>query len=75
MQTPPPHFATELPSQGLAAADAPPLPMPMRVGLSVCLWVWPAKLDADPELLTSLRWLAQDKKNGLHQLVLFLTRK
>lgn len=38
-------------------------------------WHWSAKLDADPELLTSLRWLAQDKKNALHQLVLLLTRR
>lgn len=45
----------------------------------VCVYVfrrhWSAKLDADPELLTSLRWLAQDKKNALHQLVLLLTRR
>lgn len=33
-----------------------------------------AKLDADPELQTSLRWLAKDTKNPLHKLVLKLTR-
>ena len=32
-----------------------------------------AKLDADPELQTSLRWLAKDTKNPLHRLVLKLT--
>lgn len=33
-----------------------------------------ARLEADPELQTSLRWLAKDHKNALHRLVLRLTR-
>ena len=33
-----------------------------------------ARLDADPSLQTSLRWLAKDRKNLLHRLVLKLTR-
>lgn len=33
-----------------------------------------ARLDADPSLQTSLRWLAKDQKNFLHRLVLKLTR-
>ncbi|GAB5035284.1 Hypothetical protein NocV09_02500410 [Nannochloropsis oceanica] len=33
-----------------------------------------ARLDADPSLQTSLRWLAKDQKNVLHRLVLKVTR-
>ncbi len=33
-----------------------------------------ARLDADPSLQTSLRWLAKDQKNALHRLVLKVTR-
>ena len=61
---------TDFPCHFLLASDlvAPSSPNPLGSD------PYAEKLDADPELLTSLRWLAKDSKNSLHQIVLKLTR-
>jgi len=78
-------FSSEPPSD---PQDTPPMNFGLTLGLSLLLYsLWQLSyffktefldkriLDSDPDLQTSLRWLSRDRKNGMHQLVLRITRK
>ena len=65
----------------IPAMLSPPYPLfqgffPFLFGLSTPIFtVSQPKLDADPDIQTSLRWLTTSPKNPMHKIVLFLMRK
>jgi len=69
-----------LPDDVLSMSDLLLMPLLMyifwQLGFVFCLEViWAEKLKADPHLTTSIRHLANDKKNGMHQLTKRVMRR